>query len=93
MCRSSSPLLDFSDENQAKGKMPANLPAQETRGTSKFSQYTTRETVQNGVSEVWADQAIAGERREHVDSETGKPVPFDVGDQHRFPGDARQRLK
>jgi hypothetical protein len=36
---------------------------------------------------------IAGEGRERLDGETGKPMTFDIGDKHGSPGYARERCE
>ncbi len=93
MCTGSLPLIKLADEYQAEGKIPANPRACEAGGTSESGQFTGREAVQNGVPEMAADQAVAGERREHADSEARKPVALDIGDQHRPLREAGKCLK
>ena len=93
MCTGSLPLIKLADEYQAEGEVPTNSRACEAGGTSELGQFTRREAMQNGVPEVAADQAVAGERREHADGDARKPVTLDIGDQHRPPRDAGKYLK
>lgn len=93
MCTGSLPLIKLADEHQAEGEIPTNSRACEAGGTRELDQFTGGEAMQNRVPEVGADQVVAGERREHADSEARKPVTLDIGDQHRPPRDASKYLK
>jgi len=49
-----------------------------------------RETLEDGVAEVSADEPLPGEAREHCDGEVGEPVALDIGDDYCALGDPRK---
>src|SRR6266446_2969316 len=85
LARATSPstsLTKLTNENHAVGKIPANPRPHKSRSAGQPVQFNGREALQNSAPEVPADQTIAGEGREHADGETGKPMTFDIDDQH-----------
>src|SRR6266446_1732533 len=86
-----SPVFpELSDKHQTVWEVSLNPPAYESRVLGKAGQLPARETLEDGVAEVSADEPLPGEAREHRDGEVGEPVALDIGDDYCALGDPRK---
>src|SRR6266446_166251 len=86
-----SPVLPaLSYKHQTVREVPLNPPAHEPRVLGEADQLAARETLEDGITEVPADEPLSSEAREYPDGKVGKPVALDVSDDYCALGDPRK---